>query len=30
MDIRIMNAGYAKHGGPVSPEKTWDPNTATS
>jgi hypothetical protein len=29
-DTRIMNAGYAKYGSPVSPEKTLDPNRATS
>lgn len=29
-DTRIMNAGHAKYGGPVSPEKTLDPKRATS
>jgi len=28
-DTRIMNAGHAKYGGPVSPEKTLDPKRAT-
>jgi hypothetical protein len=29
-DTRIINAGYAKHNGPISPEKTWKSNRASS